>query len=353
MSFLKSVFGPKEPVERRRSVRRPAPGCEIGHFCGDGVRVNAIRDISAMGVYLLTEDRWIPGSRLPLTLHSTNEFPSDSKRHVTLHAKAVRCDEDGVGFSFVPPSDVDADSWVDLMESSVNEQAPDDIVGQFRMAEAIAFLGQIAPSTVGGVRQLIRGELNNQHVANVVEIALKTKGMVSGWEDVDALRVHEHVVLHVLEHGSWADEEETQRFWAGLLAASCMRDGADESNLFFVDLFSHLAPIHIRIFAAACERATTVLGTNGELSAEPLELSPAEIMRISHSRDLVRIERDLFHLSELGLIEGSEKSKTMTVIERAGVTPTRLGLELYARCHAHREAVPDFYAAGHPAAHAV
>lgn len=340
-------------MERRRVVRRRAQGCQIGHFSGENVRVSAIRDISATGVYLLTPERWIPGAIVPLTLQPTHAFSTNHQHHVTLHAKAVRCAEDGVGFSFIPPSDVDVDTWVDLIESSMNEETPDDIVGQFRMAEAVAFLNQIAPSTVSGLRHLIRGKLNNQHVSNVVEIALKTKRIVSGWENADALRVHEHVVLHVLEHGSWADEDEVQRLWAGLLAASCISEPADESNLFLIDLFSQLAPIHIRIFVAGCERVRKARTTNIDRAEVPLEFLPEEIMKISDSRDLVRIERDLFHLSELGLIESGEKSKTMSVIDRAKVTPTSLGLELYARCNAHRGALVDFYGVEHPAAQAV
>jgi len=353
MSFLKSFFKAKEPAERRSAPRRNAPGCEMGHLCGDGVRAHSIRDISATGVYLQTSDRWLPGSMVPLTLQQVSEFQAEPRQSITLPGNAVRCDEDGQGFSFILPEGLDVASWVDLIESSRNEEAPGDVPGQFRMAEAIAFLARIAPSTLTGLRHLIRGELNNQHVGNAIEIALRTKEIVSSWDGAGALRAHEHIVLHILEHGSWADEDAVQRLWAGLLAASCMPEPADESNLFLVDLFSGLATIHIRIFTAACQRARVKLGGDGEVAAEPLEFSQEEITKISHSRDLVRIERDLFHLSELGLIERNEKSKSMAVIDSAHVTPTNLGMELYARCNAHRGAVAEFYGAAQPAAQAV
>lgn len=354
MSFLKRLFAEPEhktPMVRRRASRRPAPEFEIGYSFGDAMKFDPIRDISASGVYLLTETRWIPGSLVPLTLHpKACESAMPQQREITVPARAVRCGDDGVGWSFVPPEELDVDAWVNLVEGSLDQDSPNDLVGQFRMAEAVAFLSRITPSIGPGLRQLVRGERNNQHAANVVEIALETKRILSGREGYGALRAHEHVVLQVLEHGSWAEEGDIQRCWAGLLAASCMPEPSDESNLFLVDLFSQLAPIHIRIFTTTCRKATKVPAGNGTVTALPLEFSPDEMMKVSGSRDLIRIERDLFHLSLLGLMESEQKSAMLAVIDHARVTPTALGLQLYARCNGWGGSVAQFYGEPHPLA---
>jgi hypothetical protein len=353
MNFLRSLFTEPPTPPQRRAVRRSAPGLAAYHGSGADQKQDQIRDISAAGIYLVTDERWEPGTVVPLTLQPRDEIFESARRQITLQARAVRNGNDGIGLCFVPPDELDMDAWVRLIDSAVDESEPDDIVGQFRTADAVAFLTHIAPSAEAAVRQLIRGGLSNRRVANVVEVALKAKNKLSSCEDRAELRAHEHVVLRITEDSSWADEDSIQQLWAGLLASSCMHEPADESALFLIDLFSQLAPIHVRILVAACLRAAKTVTEMGVSASVQLTCSADEIMRISGSRDLVRIERDILHLSELGLFESRSKSSTLSLIDEANITPTSLGLELYARCHGYRGALEDFHRAEVPAAHAI
>jgi hypothetical protein len=62
-----------------------------------------------------------------------------------------------------------------------------------------------------------------------------------------------------------------------------------------------------------------------------------------------QIERDLERLSELGLIEKREpNSSTMLPEEEILITPTGLGLQLFARCNGQRGSLREFYALDHP-----
>lgn len=58
-----------------------------------------VGDVSVAGFYMITEERWIPGTAFPITLERTD----DAGRGETLTVKAtvVRESEDGVGFSFL------------------------------------------------------------------------------------------------------------------------------------------------------------------------------------------------------------------------------------------------------------
>jgi hypothetical protein len=58
-----------------------------------------VGDISIAGFYMITEDRWIPGTGFPVTLERTD--PEGGGQTLTLHSTVVRCGEDGVGFTFV------------------------------------------------------------------------------------------------------------------------------------------------------------------------------------------------------------------------------------------------------------
>lgn len=62
-----------------------------------------VGDVSVAGFFMLTEERWIPGTGFPVTLERTDE--AGQGRTLTVHATVVRTAEDGVGFSFLSPTE--------------------------------------------------------------------------------------------------------------------------------------------------------------------------------------------------------------------------------------------------------
>ncbi len=58
-----------------------------------------VGDVSVAGFYMITEDRWIPGTSFPVTLERTDE--AGMGRSLTVQASVVRAGEDGVGFTFL------------------------------------------------------------------------------------------------------------------------------------------------------------------------------------------------------------------------------------------------------------
>lgn len=58
-------------------------------------------DISLTGFCLLTDERWMPGTEMPVTLQRTNWPAQNDSDYFTVQATVVRCDNDGVGFSIV------------------------------------------------------------------------------------------------------------------------------------------------------------------------------------------------------------------------------------------------------------
>lgn len=68
-----------------------------------------VGDISVSGFYMITEERWILGTRFPITLERTDEEAVGQT--LTLHSTVIRVGEDGVGFTFVHPASAEtADS---------------------------------------------------------------------------------------------------------------------------------------------------------------------------------------------------------------------------------------------------
>ncbi len=328
---------------RKRAERRPVPDLAAYHWSGAGLRQEGVKDISSTGVYLLTQERWLPGEVVSVTLQRKGPPEQISERRITLKTMAVRWGEDGVALSFVLPNDLDVRLWDSPLKLSSDHTEPEDILREFRVAEAIAFLNRICPSATAEVRQLLREGLSNYRVASAVEIALKTEEGFAAIPENEKLRVHPRIVARILEDGSWAEVDWIQQLWAGLLISSSTFDGKDESSLSFVDLLSQLTHIHVRIFVAACTRTSKFVSGLGRVSSRPFSCTTEEIMKITGSRDLIRIERDLAHLTELGLLEERVKSRFFVAVDEASITPTSLGLQLYARCKGHRGASQDFY----------
>lgn len=87
--------------ERRRAARRIVADLVAYYWDGGNPKAHNVKDISLTGLYLLTKDRWYPGTVIRLTLQKEKTtVPSD--RWLMVHAKVVRQDSDGVGLVFAP-----------------------------------------------------------------------------------------------------------------------------------------------------------------------------------------------------------------------------------------------------------
>jgi len=64
-----------------------------------------VGDISVAGFYMITEERWIPGTGFPITLERTDE--AGMGETLTMHSTVIRSGEDGVAFTFVQPAGED------------------------------------------------------------------------------------------------------------------------------------------------------------------------------------------------------------------------------------------------------
>jgi hypothetical protein len=59
-----------------------------------------IGDISVAGFFMITEERWIPGTGFPVTLGRTDN--NGHGKTLTVYCTVVRIAADGVGFTFLP-----------------------------------------------------------------------------------------------------------------------------------------------------------------------------------------------------------------------------------------------------------
>lgn len=336
MALLKDVIERFSRSHSKRAERQPGHGFVAHHGSGTNARHDDIKDISSTGLYLLTEERWLPGTVVSLTLQMKSPLEEISERRISLQAKCIRWGEDGVGLSFVLPNAPGANAWRVLLQNASEQSEPDGVLGLARIAKAFAFLSRICPRAAENVMRLIHGGLTKTRMANAVDILLRAEALLPRDSDDSTLGAPPRLVARILEDGSWAEEDWVQRLWAGLLATSCNDEGGDDSNQFFVDLFSKLAAVHVRILRYACMQVSNILPISGSMPSGTLVCTREEIMEVTGSRELLRIERDLEHLYNLGLLERGAKAASASAPYEAVVTPSTLGLQLYARCKGGR-----------------
>ncbi len=343
--WLESFLNPvSERAERRLAERRPVDQFAAYRWNGYDLMQESVRDISSTGLYILTEERWQPGTLVFLTLQREGPLETNPERRIDVQAKVTRCGEDGVGLTFVLQDDPHSRQWESLRESLIEQSKPKDMLTLVRLAGAVAFLSRICPEGSEEIGQLLRGRLSNHKLANAVAIALKAENLLA-FEPVDDNRYADSgLIVRILEDGSCTDEDWLKHFWGGLLATSCSADGREKSSSVFVDLFSQLTTYPVRLLTVVCTRATKVLAESGLVSAQPLPCRKEELKLTTGSRGH-QIERDLQHLSQLHLIEKTESdSPALLVRDEIYITPTSLGLQLFARCNGQRGVLQDFYA---------
>ncbi len=339
MKSLKSWFEktfPNDPLPR--AERRTVPGLEALHWTGKAPGLDDIKDISSTGMYVLTRERWPQGEVNPIRL-VCEDLPEDAPTNqVTVETKSVRWGNDGMGLEFVLPPCMEL--WLWKTDGLVEA---DDILTEFRTARALAFLRRICPSATQELSLLFREGLSNIRIESAVQIALLAEAMLAREGGTEKFACPQSLVMRIVQNGSWADIDLTQRMWAGMLVTSCTRSGIDESNHAFVDVLSELAGIHGKLFASACTRATKVLSEPGTVSALPIIYTAEELAQIAGAHDLQKIDRNLLQMALLGLFEERVKAKFFSYDMDARITPTSLGLELYARCQGYRGNAYDYY----------
>lgn len=342
---LNQIFEDFLSSERRTAERRPVTDF-VAYYPGSSeLKAAEIKDISSTGVYLITDDYWEPGTIVPLTLQRRGPLERDPECRVTLSAKAIRRGKGGVGLAFNLPKELNFDLWRSVVNGAPGHVKPNDILTPFRMAQAMAFLGRICPSKATELRQLVRTGLGNLRITNAVDIALEAERRVWSRPNYLTMQADPKITMLLIEDGSWADEDWVKRLWGGLLSSYCSNDEKLDSNRDPIERFSQLTPVHVSMLQFACVESTKNFYESGAIEVEPLSVDIRYVQRVTGSQSPEMTERDIQHLSHLGLFEQSLRSRSLLSAKNVDMTPSVLGLTLYARCNGHSGSLADFYMA--------
>ena len=98
--WLSRLLSP-EPSDARKAARQPVAGLVAHFFTGGAPVAHEIRDVSATGLYVVTTERWYPGTIIRMTLSKPDVGQSPTDRSITIQAESMRWGNDGVGLRFI------------------------------------------------------------------------------------------------------------------------------------------------------------------------------------------------------------------------------------------------------------
>jgi PilZ domain len=116
---MKNWFEELMSQHRRRAQRHIEPRLVAFYWDGAVPIPRYIRDVSNTGFYLLTDQRWYPGTLITMTLQRTEKSDDGSKSSVAVQAKVIRLGEDGVAVAFVFPKPEDAHRVTSIVAGGV------------------------------------------------------------------------------------------------------------------------------------------------------------------------------------------------------------------------------------------
>lgn len=81
--------------------RYSVPGLVAYYWTSGTPKACSIGNISSSGMYVLTDEPWLPGSVIPMTLQTTGASGHDTEDWLAVITRVVRSGPDGRGLAFV------------------------------------------------------------------------------------------------------------------------------------------------------------------------------------------------------------------------------------------------------------
>lgn len=88
-------------VNQRRALRYPTPGLVAYYWTGGAPHSYHVGDMSATGLFLLTKERWAPGTLIQMTLQQQDGKQHGPQNSICVLSEVVRWSENGAGFNFI------------------------------------------------------------------------------------------------------------------------------------------------------------------------------------------------------------------------------------------------------------
>jgi hypothetical protein len=242
-----------------------------------------------------------------------------------------------------------------------SDSKPKDLLGLAPYGEAIKsaveiplqtiqkFLFDIGGPAAAELGLLFRDEVRAYRAKHLMGIGKETLKHITITAEGAQLKAPPRILHEVIEHGSWCEDEELQKMWAGLLAGSCSIDGRDESNLIFTDVLKRLSSVEGRLLAHVCQYSVKKL-IQGHFHLELMQMAPLDIAGVTRSSSGATFDYQIDHMRTLGLLQEFKSWQEHAILDdphfetgKLCVTPTMFGLNVYIRCCGSKKSPQEFF----------
>lgn len=211
-----------------------------------------------------------------------------------------------------------------------------------------SFLNAVFKPGLEEIGFMFKDKIRFWRLNNILRMLEKSKERLSFDGQQLNLTANPRVGLSIMDSCSMVDNDELQDLWAGLFVSSCTPDGADDSNMIFVDLLKRMSSIQARIVDYACRECKKVLYPNGLILAKELIIPFEELKNVALCGNLYRLDNELDHMRSIELLvtggdfsDGGGFSASDSL--NANITPGPLALALYLKTHSTGSNPVDFW----------
>ena len=120
--LVRWITGEEADGDRRRGTRQRFPKLVAYYWTGGTPKAFSIGDIGPSGFYVITEDRWVMGTRITMTLQRTDLGDEDPDGSISVASTVIHSGPDGVGFAFVLTVSVDPSSGEMISANKQNHE---------------------------------------------------------------------------------------------------------------------------------------------------------------------------------------------------------------------------------------
>ncbi|QOJ19405.1 MAG: DUF4393 domain-containing protein [Gammaproteobacteria bacterium] len=200
-------------------------------------------------------------------------------------------------------------------------------------------IGKLTFPAAEEIGKALKAHASLWRIRNVDKI-LKKADELSKDIDINGKKINIRLLHHIIDEGSWNDNEQVMEMWAGLLISSCSNNGQDDSNLIFINILKQMTSSEALILKHACEEYMPTITTPGLIACEEQVIkTPQELIEITKINDIDQIDRELDHLRSLEVIQAG-----FTVgISTANIAPTALGIQLFIRCKGYTGSPKEYF----------
>jgi hypothetical protein len=85
-------------------------------------------------LYVVTEERWYPGTLILMTIQNAEDGTETSEHSLSVHSRAVRWGNDGVGLQFIPQDTPAAQSGLNPLVNGASQRELDLFLERLRMS---------------------------------------------------------------------------------------------------------------------------------------------------------------------------------------------------------------------------